>query len=519
MSEFWLDEKEADKAESFFEEFLVHVKGEWASHPFELEDWQRDFIRNLFGWKRKDGTRKYRWAYLEIPRKNGKSTLCAGIALYLLLADGEEGAEIYSAAADRGQAHIVFDMAKQMVQRNAKLSRILKPYRTSIAFPKTASRYESLSSDAFTKLGFNAHGVIFDEIAIQPNRELYDALRTSMGARRQPLFVMLTTAGVADKTSIGWELADYARKVADGSLKDDSFYAVIYSADSEADWTDEKLWEKVNPNYGVSIKPDFIRQECETAKASPASQNTFRRFYLNQWVEQEDRYIDMSVYDECAVEVDQEALEHERCFAGLDISSTTDLSSLVLLFPPEEKGQLWEVLPYFWIPGESIHKRVERDRVPYDAWVRDGDMEATNGNVVDQDHIRYRIGEIASGYEIVGLGVDPWNSQQLQTQLLEDGHNVMAFRQGYVSMNAPTKELLALLMSKEIAVGTNPVLRWNIANLVVKTDPAGNVKPDKGAAIERIDGAVALIMALGLAIASDEEPLVYNDPEYEIPVL
>ena len=511
-SKYWFDRKAAAQAELFFETFLVHTKGEWANKRFVLEQWQRKFIRNLFGWKRRsDGTRRYRTTYLEIPRKNGKSHLCSGIALYMLFADGEQGAEVYSAAADRHQAHIVFDVAKEMVLRNAELHERANCYRTSISVPATASKYESLSSDAFTKLGLNPHAVIFDEIAIQPNDELYNALRSGQGARRQPLLVMLTTAGVADRESIGWRLGDYARKVRDGIIADETFYPVIYETRKEADWKDPKVWERANPNYGVSVKPEFLAEECETAKASPAAQNVFRRFYLDQWVEQTDRYIDMSVWDQCIELGEPEDLLHYPCFAALDLGSVSDLSSLILLFPPEDEEQLWEVLPFFWVPADNIRKRVEKDRVPYDDWVSDGLILTTPGEVTDQDFIRHHIGEVAGMYEIQKLGIDPWNAQQLAVQLESDGHTVEFFRQGFASMANPTKELLALLIEARIRVGSNPVLRWMASNMTVKMDPAGNVKPDKGAATEKIDGMVALIMALGLSLAEEIETNVYEE--------
>jgi len=514
-TEFCFDRAAADKAEQFFERYLIHVKGEWGGQPFVPEKWQREFIRRLFGWKRRsDGLRRYRVAYLEIPRKNGKSFLCAGIALYLTYVDGEPGAEVYSAAADRDQAHVVFDVARQMVIRNPDLSSRSEIFKKHIAVTATASRYQSVSSDADTKLGANPHGVVFDEFAVQPDRKLYDAFRTGMGARRQPLMVMLTTAGISDRTSIGWEMADYARKVRDGIIQDDEFYPLIYSADPDDDWTDERVWKKVNPNWGISVKPEFIRSECETAKASPAAQNSFRRFYLDQWVEQEERFIDMAVWDACSEEfgpIEPEELEHYECYAGLDLGSVSDLSALVLAFPPVDEDDLWEVLPYFWMPEENVRKRVEKDRVPYDQWVREGLIQTTPGNVTDQEFIRVAIGDLAGEYEIRQLGVDPWNAQQLLVQLAEDGHNVVQYRQGMVSMNAPTKELLALLMGKRIRVGENPVLRWMASNLTVKMDEAGNLKPDKNKSTEKIDGMVALIMGIGLAIADpDAGPNVYE---------
>jgi len=512
-SPYYFDNKEATKAELFFRDFLVHVKGEWAGTPLELLPWQKKLVRNMFGWKRReDGTRKYRQVYIEVPRKNGKSTMCAGIALYMLFADGEEGAEVYSAAADREQAHIVFDMARQMALRDDYLSERCAVYQKSISVASTGSRYKSLSADADTKLGYNPSCVIFDEIAVQKHRKLYDALWTGRHSRRQPLMVMITTAGVADQTSIGWDRHDYACKVRDGIIKDDSFMPVIYEAAQDADWTDEKVWKASNPSWGISVKPEGIREECEAAKASPAAQNSFRRFYMNQWVAQETRWIDMAVWDSCDEMVDRDELKGYAAFAGLDLSTTDDLTAFVLLFPPEEDDQLWEVIPYFWVPEDTIQKRVEKDRVPYDQWVREGWIEVTPGGAVDHSYIRRRINEIAEDYDVQQIAIDPYNAHQITTQLFnEDGFDVVSFRQGTLSFNPPMRDMMAKLLNKELRHGGHPILRWNADNMVARRDVNDNLAPDKQGRTWKIDGVVALLMALGLTIEAEVETNVYED--------
>ena len=497
--EFHFDEEAAERATSFFPRFLVHVKGEWAGQPFELDEWQREqIIRPLFGWKRADGTRRYRTVYIEVPRKNGKSLTGAGIALILLFADHEMGGEVYSAAADRDQAAIVFDLAKQMVLASPELSAISEIYRRSIVVPRTGSAYHVLSADANTKHGKNASGVLFDELHAQPNRELWDVLNTSTGARRQPVTVAITTAGY-DRTSICFEVHDYACKVRDGIIEDATFLPVIYGAKEDADWHDPKVWKQVNPGLGVSVKLDYIEQQAKKAIETPTYQNTFRRLHLNQWTQQNTRFIDLDVWNAGNRPVDPAALEKHACFAGLDLSSTTDISAFVLLFPPAEDGGEYTVLPHFWVPEENIDKRSKKDRVPYDVWVRDGFIEATPGNVIDYDTIRRRINELNRRYHIYELALDRWNATQISTQLESDGFTVVPYGQGYRDMSAPTKNLEALLMAKRVRHGGNPVLRWMADNVSVKQDPAGNLKPDKAKSTGRIDGIVGLVMALGRA--------------------
>lgn len=494
----WFDARAGAVAVAFFEKLLHHVKGEWSGEPFRLQTWQRELVSELFGWKRLDGTRRYRRAYIEIPRKNGKSTLAAGIGLLLLFADDEPGAEIYSAAADRDQAAIVFDVAKGMVESSPQLQRLAEVFKRSVTVPATRSSYKVLSADAYTKHGLNAHGVIFDELHAQPNRELWDVLTTSMGARRQPLLVAITTAGY-DRESVCWEQHEYARQVIAGVIDDPAFYAFIAAADEADDWTDPTIWAKANPGMGVSVKRDYLETECRRAQNSPAYQNTFRRLHLNQWTQQETRWLDLAAWDRCGQAVDAAELAGRRCYAGLDLASTTDIAALCLVFPPVEAEEPYQALPFFWIPGENLVEKGRRDRVSYDGWVRQGLMTATPGNAIDYETIRAAIERLGETYDIGDVAFDRWGAVQMSQQLEGAGFTMVAMGQGFQSMSPPTKELLRLVLDGRLAHGGNPVLRWMADNLVVQTDPAGNIKPNKAKSTARIDGMVALIMALDRA--------------------
>lgn len=495
----WFDPRSAAVAIAFFERMLHHVKGEWSGEPFKLQPWQRELISELFGWKRPDGSRRYRRAYIEIPRKNGKSTLAAGIGLLLLFADGEPGAEIYSAAADRDQAAIVFDVAKGMVESSPHLQRLAEVYKRSITVPATRSSYKVLSADAFTKHGLNAHGVIFDELHAQPTRELWDVLSTATGARRQPLLVAITTAGY-DRESICWEQHEYARQVLGGLIDDPSFYGYIAAADEADDWTAPETWRKANPGLGTSVKLEYLEQECRRAQASPAYQNTFRRLHLNQWTQQETRWLDLAAWDRCGHAVDATELQGRRCYAGLDLASTTDIAALVLVFPPSEPEEPYQVLPYFWIPAENLIDKGRRDRVSYDAWVRAGLMTATPGSAIDYETIRTAVERLGEVYDIGDIAFDRWGAVQMSQQLEAAGFTMVAMGQGMQSMSPPTKELLRLVLDGRLAHGGHPVLRWMADNLVVQADAAGNIKPNKAKSTARIDGMVALIMALDRAV-------------------
>lgn len=513
MSEFYFDEIAAKAAVAFFEFYLRHSKGEWAGRPFLLEEWQKeDIIKPLFGWKREcDGTRQYRTAYIEVPRKNGKSCLSAGIAVYLLFADDEPGAEVFSAAGDRDQANIVFSEAQRMVESSPTLARKAQVYRRSIIVPSTRSAYRVLSADAYTKHGLNAHGVVFDELHVQPNRDLWDVLTTSTGARRQPLVVAITTAGY-DRESICWEIHEYGRQILEGIIEDPSFFTYIAAAEQEDDWLSEEIWAKANPNLGVSVKLDYLRSEARKAQLTPAYQNTFRRLHLNQWTQQETRWLPLDRWDACDAPINAKLLEGSPCYGGLDLASSSDIASFVLVFPSEPgENERYALLPFFWIPEENMIERARKDRVPYDAWVRDGLINATVGNVIDYAFIVQAIEELGERYDIREITFDRWGAFQVSQALEGAGFEMVGFGQGFASMANPTKELLRLVLDGRLAHGGHRVLRWMADNMVVSTDAAGNVKPNKAKSREKIDGIVAGIMGLDRAMRHVEAGSVYEE--------
>lgn len=505
---FYFDEKAADIYERFFERVITHVKGEWAGKPFHLEDWQRLFIRRLFGWKRtEDGTRRYRKVYLSMGRKNGKTEMSAGIALALLVLDGEPGAEVYSAAADREQAGICFDMARQMALNHPGLTDMLTLYRSEMRYPKIGARYKAISAEAYSKHGFNAHGVIFDELHAQPNRELYDVLVTSMGARRQPLIVMITTAGF-DRHSLCWEMYDYAKKVQVGIVSDPHFLPCIFEAEIDDDWTSEDVWRKANPNYGLALKPDYFRAQVAEAKESPSKENTFKRLHLNMWTEQDVRWLSMDKWDECAGELREDALEGRECFAGLDLAVTTDIAALSLVFPRDGGG--FDVLCRFWVPEEGARRRERKDRVPYFDWIAQGLIKATPGPTIDYTVIHEDIRQLSERYNIREVAIDRYNASPTISTLQGFGLTVVPFGQGFLDMTAPTKELERLVLNGRLNHGGNAVLRWMASNVAAEMDASGNIKPSKKKSIEKIDGIVATIMALGRALVaevSEGEPM------------
>ena len=506
--EFHFDKDAAEKAVAFFAECLTHTTGEWRGKPFVLSPWQAEIVSNIFGWKRKDGTRKYRTVFIAVPRKAGKTTLAAGLALYALFCDGELGAQVINAAADREQAALCFDAAKGMVQAEPMLEGRSEVFKRSIIVPNTGSAYKVISSEAYSKHGLSCSYIGADELHAWPDRELWDVLNTSTGARRQPLTVVTTTAGF-DRHSICYEIWDYAVKVRDGIVTDPAFLPVIFAADVDDDWQNPETWRKAHPGLGVSVQEDYFAAECAKAQAMPSYENTFRRLLLNQWTESDVRWLSMDAWDKCGTDLPD--LEGKTCFAGLDLSTTTDITALVLAFPIDGTVHL---LPFFWVPSEGIYKRSKKDRVPYPAWEKSDHIEATDGNVIDYEVIRARINELAEKYHIKEIAIDRWNATQLATQLAGDGFNIVAFGQGYASMSAPCKELEKMVLGQQINHGNNPVLRWMASNVSIEQDAAGNIKASKAKSTERIDGIVAAIMALGRVIANAEDVRLYESGEF-----
>jgi len=496
----------ADFAVNFIQ-CLKHTKGTWAGKPFELIDWQERIIRDLFGTLKPNGYRQFTTAYIEIPKKQGKSELAAAVALLLCCGDGEERAEVYGCAADRQQASIVFEVAADMVRMCPSLNKrvkILASQKRLIYLP-TNSFYQVLSADAYSKHGFNVSGVIFDELHTQPNRKLFDVMTKGSGdARTQPLYFLITTAGT-DTHSICYETHQKAKDILEGRKIDPTFYPVIYGAEESEDWSDPKVWKKANPSLGITVSIDKVKDAFNSAKQNPGEENAFRQLRLNQWVKQSIRWMPMDKWDACAYPVSEEELEGRICYGGLDLSSTTDITAFVLVFPPLDEEDKYQVLSYFWIPEENLELRVRRDHVPYDVWERQGFLLTTEGNVVHYGFIEKFIEQLGERFHIREIAFDRWGAVQMVQNLEGMGFTVVPFGQGFKDMSPPTKELMKLTLEQRIAHGGQPVLRWMMDNIFIKTDPAGNIKPDKEKSTEKIDGVVATVMALDRAIRCGNE--------------
>ena len=509
----YYDKAAADYAVGFIE-CLCHTKGTWAGKPFELIDWQERIIRDIFGILKPNGYRQFNTAYVEIPKKQGKSELAAAVALLLCCGDGEERAEVYGCAADRQQASIVFEVAADMVRMCPALNKRVKILASQkrMVFQPTNSFYQVLSAEAYSKHGFNIHGVVFDELHTQPNRKLFDVMTKGSGdARMQPLYFLITTAGT-DTQSICYETHQKALDILEGRKIDHTFYPVIYGAKEDEDWTSPEVWKNANPSLGITVGIDKVQAACDSAKQNPGEENSFRQLRLNQWVKQSVRWMPMHKWDACAFPVSEDELEGRVCYGGLDLSSTTDITAFVLVFPPQDENDKYAVLPYFWIPEDNIDLRVRRDHVPYDVWQRQGRLETTEGNVVHYGYIEKFIERLGERFNIREIAFDRWGAVQMVQNLEGMGFTVVPFGQGFASMSPPTKELMKLVLEERIAHGGHPVLRWNMDNIFIRTDPAGNIKADKAKSTEKIDGAIALIMALDRAIrcGNDSGESVYD---------
>lgn len=511
----WFDEAAAIKVLKFFS-ILKHSKGEWAGQPITLEPWQQFLIWCLFGWKQADDTRRFRTGYVEVARKNGKSTLGAGLGLYLLAADDEPGAEIYTAATKRDQARICHLESVRMVAASPMLKKRIKAYKDNLHIAGTASKYEPLGADSDTLDGLNVHGAIVDEIHAHKTRDTWDKLDTATGSRRQPLMFGITTAGF-DRATLCWQLNNYTQRVLDGfetddGYKDDSFFGLIFTLDKDDDWQDEAVWIKANPNLNISKKLSDLRRKCERAKVMPSAQNSFLRLELNVWTQSSTKWVPWDEWNQCGHAVDWAGLIGRRCYSGLDLSSTLDLTAHVLVFPPDDEDGKYIVLCRFWIPEDNLHKRVHDDRVPYDAWLRAGWLMETPGNVVDYEWIFADIDDDAHDYDLIEVAFDRWGASRVQTVLQDMGLTLVEFGQGFASMSPPMKELERLIRTHQLEHGNNPILTWMADNLVASEDPAGNIKPDKEKSRERIDGMVALIMALDRAMRNaGNGKSVYDD--------
>ena len=511
------DKKRADRCIAFIETFLTHVKGSLGGKQFKLAKFQKEeIIKPLFGWVDKNGKRKYRTCYIEIPRKNGKSNLASALALYMLMADSssELGKEVISCAASRSQANIVFSIAKQMVLNNPELKKRCSVYRNAITLENKGSFYKSISAESNTAHGMNISCAIFDELHAQPNRDLVDVIETSVGARDEPLIIYLTTAGV-DKNSVCYEISQYATKVRDGIIKDDTFLPVLYRASIDDDWKSEEVWKKANPAFGTIISKEYFKQQFNKAKNNPSFINSFRRLHLNQWVSAVSAWItDDEWMANNIAPIDLKRLEGKKCYGGLDLASTRDISAFVLLFVDDtEEEDIFEVVPFLFVPEAKVQNTIGGTEADYSTWVQQGHMIMSEGNVQDYNFIQAKILELAERFNIVSIAFDRWNSSQLIINLLNEGLILNPIGMGFVSQSTPTKMIESLVLEKRINHGGHPVLRWMMSNVSIQSDPAANIKISKNKSKGKIDGVAAMIMALAeyLNTFGEDGTSVYND--------
>ena len=502
------DRAAADHAIRFFG-FLKHSKGEWAGQSFVLSPWQQFVLWVLFGWKRADGLRRFRSAYIEVPRKNGKTTLVAGIGLYLLVADGEPGAEVYSAATKRDQAKLSWGEAVRMVKASPALTKMVQHWKSgdNLSVEATASKFQPLGADADTMDGLNIHAALIDELHAHKTRSVVDVLDTATGARRQPLIIEITTAGY-DQASVCYEHYQYSQQILSGTADDDTWFVFIAEADEGDDWTSPETWAKANPNYGISVKVDDLHRKCEQAQRMPAQQNAFQRLHLDIWTQQSNRWIDLGLWDDNnADEFTEDDLLGRTCYGGLDLSAVADLTAWVMVFPHEDDTDAVDVLARFWAPESRIVENSHTYWAQYRAWADAGALMVTPGNAVDYATVKAAVLEDASRFQLDSVNVDRlFQGYQLSMELADEGLSIFGMGQGFLSMAIPMKDFERRLLTKKIHHGNNPVLRWMANNVAVKLDAAGNLKPDKAESQGRIDGIVALVMALDRAMRVAGEP-------------
>ena len=491
--EYYYDPVKAQVVIDFFQTCLVFVKGEKSRQPFMLEPWQESILRTIFGWYSVDtGLRRYSHVFLYIPRKNGKTTLGAGIPLFLLNTVQEDGLEIFSAAKDRKQASIMFKIAEEMVLKNPDLmsrhviNQNLISRKDPIHGGRTNSFYTAICAEAGGQHGLDVYAAVIDELHNQPNRELVDVIETGTAARKEALILYVTTADVYGE-SICNEKLKYAKDVQEDPLFDKHFLPIIYETTKDDDWECEEVWKKANPNWGVSVVPDYIRAEYKRAKSTPSRENTFKRLHLNMQTEMAERWLQMSDWNGCP----QEALLTDgHCFGGLDLASSDDFCAFILYFPKRN-----EVLPFFWIPEDNERNH----REPYASWIREGLVMTTPGNVTDHSFIEKTVVNLSKQYNIVNIGVDTFSALQLALTLSDThGIEITEFRQGFLAFNEPCLHLEALIKSRVLNHGHNRVLRWMAGNVAIRRDPDDHIRPSKKHSNDKIDGIVSLLMAIGV---------------------
>ena len=494
LDRFGFNEGFASHAINFIEE-LQHTTGECAGKKFILEPWQAFIIWNLFGFVNPDGSRRFSRAYIEVPRKNGKSTFSSAVMLYGLIADDEAGAQIYSAATKLDQAMMVFGESVRMAQNTdwLKDAVVVNNSVNNRRIIHEQNLYKPLEWNPNKQDGLNTHMAVIDEYHAHPNDELYNVLFNSMGARRQPLLFTITTAGF-NKESACFRHRGYCVNVLNGAIKDDALFSMIYTLDSGDDWMDEKIWAKANPNFGVSVYPRKLQQALTEAKEYAGKEVEFKTKLLNVWTDTEMTWISDETWRECSGDDD---LSGEYCYGGLDLASTADFCALTLYFPAMHAIRTW-----YFLPEDAARKRNDAAGNSIREWIADGHITTTEGNVTDYSFIKAKIVQLATEYDIRDIAFDRFNASQLVIELQNEGITMFPFGQGFVSMSTPTKELERMVKNKQLRHANNPVTRWMMSNVLLRTDPAGNVKIDKAKSGDKVDGPVSVVMALGTAMQS-----------------
>jgi phage terminase large subunit-like protein len=522
---YWYNAAHGDAAAAFFPTFMRLTKGKWFGHPFRLEPWQSDdFIRPLFGWKRvidgqprKDWPRRYRRARKWVPRKNGKTEILAGTANLLLAADEEPGAEVYAIASKRDQARLVFETSQRMAMQDGRIANHLEFLKTSTYCGALASVFRPLSGNPEGTHGLNAHACLGDEVHEWQTMDLHTFVTQSMGARRQPLDITISTAG--KRGTVGRQFYEECEQIAAGAIDDPETLVTIYAADADDDWTDPKTWAKANPNLGVSVSLEYLQDACRQAQQLPRLENDFKRYHLNIWTEQDVRWLPMAAWRACDRSADGDLLRWQRlfddlkgrkCYGGLDLASIQDITALCWYFPPTATDPKAVLLWRFWVPADTVAERSKRDQIPYDQWVASGAITATPGNITDYNRVRQDIDEDRQRFDVQKIGLDKFNSSQMVIDLMADGAPAVWFPQSMMSMSPPSKQLERMVLAAELDHGGHPVARWMASNVAVISDHNDNIRPSKEKSSEKIDGIAAAVIAIGMTLGEPPPPQSYT---------
>ena len=505
-------EKQAQLRFDFFEKALTLENGE----PFILPDWQKFIVGNLYGWFTKDGNRRFQQALILVPRKNAKSTLVAGIGIASYFMDDRPYSQYYCVASDRGQATLLKDYGEGFVKRSPALAETIDILTWEMRNKSSHGKWKALHADHSRLDGLNPYWVVFDEFHSQEHDGLDNVINSAFGSQAEYMYIKITTAGEYKREKPCVRQQHYGEQVLEGTIVRDNFFFINYTIDEGDDWTDPDIWQKANPNLGISKNLKYMADLCQEAQDLPSKQADFNTKQLNVWVESDVVWMTKELWDDNGGTVREEELNGLRCFGGLDLARTRDLSALVWIFPPQAHLKKWTVLPRFWIPEMDIEERSKNDRVPYQQWRNEKLIQATEGNATDFNFIKRQILEDVARFNVQDIGFDRYQADELVQSLMHEGVDMVSFGQGFISMSMPTGEIERLCLAREMNHGNHKVLAWNCSNCVLETDAAGNIKISKKKSYEKVDGMVALAMAVGRSMSGDNSDSVYEERDIRI---